>query len=99
MSGDAANRVHSVYSRLFGANPVSRFPERAGLLAVPSVDASFAEPADRGGIALVEELADARVEGGDLLHLLVGEEVEGVEILGNPIRLDGLGDHDHLAPA
>lgn len=47
---------------------------------------------------MVEEQADTGVQGGDRLHLLLGEgEVEDIEVLGHPLGPDGFGDHDDVA--
>jgi len=49
------------------------------------------EPADHGGVAVVEEQGAAGVEGRDSRHLLIGElEVEDVDVLAHPFQPHGL---------
>lgn len=52
------------------------------------------EPLHHGGVGVAEEAARARVERGDLPHLIVRKaEVEHVKVLRHAFAVDGLGNH------
>ena len=81
-------------------NRAGSLMNRRGFAAMgtSAADSTGGQPVDHVGVVVVEELRVALIEGGDLVHVVIGErEVEDVEVLRHPIRVDRLGDDDDVA--